>query len=92
MRNQENIIPLPPYCLGESRKVGVKVSLPREYSYFRLMSRIEQLSGPAMTPSASSFVQSISSEDFASAEEFVENKVLFEYTATSEFELGVHGW
>jgi len=44
-----------------------------------------------MTPSASSFVQSISSEDSVAADEFVENKVLFEYVATSEFELGVHG-
>ncbi|KIM35924.1 hypothetical protein M413DRAFT_325021 [Hebeloma cylindrosporum] len=51
--------------------------------------RKDQPSVPTMTPSASSFVQSISSEDTASADEIVENKVLFEYTATSEFELGV---
>ncbi|KAJ3507047.1 hypothetical protein NLJ89_g6523 [Agrocybe chaxingu] len=41
-----------------------------------------------MAPSASSFVQSIASED-SSVEEHVEAKVLFDFNATSEFELGV---
>ncbi|PPQ86318.1 hypothetical protein CVT25_005619 [Psilocybe cyanescens] len=45
-------------------------------------------STPAITPSASSFVQSISSEQFP--EEAVNAKVLFDFTPTSEFELGVH--
>ncbi|CAA7269111.1 unnamed protein product [Cyclocybe aegerita] len=44
--------------------------------------------GAGMAPSASSFVQSIASED-SSVEERVEAKVLFDFNATSEFELGV---
>ncbi|KJA24386.1 hypothetical protein HYPSUDRAFT_38820 [Hypholoma sublateritium FD-334 SS-4] len=45
------------------------------------------VAGTSLAPSASSFVQSISSE--ASSEGFASARVLFEYTATSEFELAV---
>ncbi|KAF8968963.1 hypothetical protein BDZ97DRAFT_1797220 [Flammula alnicola] len=44
--------------------------------------------GPSVAPSASSFIQSIS--EASSYEELIEAKVLFDFTATSEFELVVH--
>jgi len=49
--------------------------------------RIEPI--PAVTPTASSFVQPASPEE--PANEHFEALVIFDFTPTSEFELGVHG-
>lgn len=69
------------------KTVMVRLSFPRVKFKVRYSSWIE--STPTIAPSASSFVQTPTLAE--SESEQLDALVLFDFTPTSEFELGVHG-